>query len=256
LARRATKVKQEREDASNVLLLDAGNTFFGRRVPASTTQGKVIVEAMNLLGYDAMTLGAEDLYLGMGALGQRIDEADFPVLSANVRLADTGELLAQPYVIKEVGGQKIAIIGLTSGGVVTGNQFMEIQIGGGSVIFEDPVTALDRYLAEVRDEADVVILLSHLGLEWDQKLADSFEGIALIVGGYPGAIMDAPWRSAVTGTLVVQAGRRGENLGIISLEIEGGEVVSSFDARTVSLTNDFPDDLEMRALLDRYEPSS
>jgi 2',3'-cyclic-nucleotide 2'-phosphodiesterase (5'-nucleotidase family) len=215
----------------------------------------VIVEGMNLLGYDAMTLGAEDLYIGMEELTQRIQEADFPVLSANVRLAETGELLVQPYVIKEIGDQKIAIIGLTSGGVVTGDQFMEIQIGGGTVIFEDPLAPLEKYLDEVRNEVDTVILLSHLGLEWDQKLADSFEGIALIVGGYPGTIMEAPWRSAKTGTLVVQAGRRGENLGIISMELEGGMSTADFDARTVTLTKDFPDDPEMRALLDQYEPA-
>jgi 2',3'-cyclic-nucleotide 2'-phosphodiesterase (5'-nucleotidase family) len=256
LARRATKVRQEWEDASNLLLLDAGNTLYGNKVPASTTQGKVIVEAMNLLGYDAMTLGAEDLYLGSGALRQRISEAEFPVLSANVVLSETGELLAQPYVIKEVGGRCIAIIGLTSGGVVTGDRFIEIEVGGETVIFQDPAAALDKYLAEVRGQADAVIVLSHLGLEWDQKLADSFEGIALIVGGYPGSIMDAPWRSAKTRTLVVQAGRRGENLGILSMEIDGSGKASSFEGRTVSLTEDFPDDPEMRALLDRYETSS
>ena len=90
MARRATKIKQVRGSVQNVLLLDAGNALYAAQGVNKTTQGKYMVEAMNRLGYDAMLLGDQDFAWGVDVLKQRIAEARFPVLSANVFVGGGG----------------------------------------------------------------------------------------------------------------------------------------------------------------------
>jgi len=77
-------------------LLDAGRTLMGPVPVTIETKGGVIIEAMNMLGYDAMTVGEHDLQLGLEVVREREEEAEFPFLSANLVLADTNELLFAP----------------------------------------------------------------------------------------------------------------------------------------------------------------
>ena len=237
-------MKQEREASENVLLLDGGNTLFGDRL-AQETQGLAIVEAMNLLGYDAMVLGDMDFWLGLDVLRQRIEEATFPILSANVVIQETGQLFATPYVIKEIGDHKTAIIGLT-------NQEAANEAGG-AIIVLDPLEALKDYVAQVSEEADVIIVLSHLGTEMDLQLADEVQGIDLIVGGMSRDVLDPPMWIEASGTVIAQAGYQGRWIGVVSLETDSQGKVAGHGGQVVVLTEEFADDPEMRAFLDQYE---
>ena len=220
VARRATEIKAEKASNKNVLVLDAGNSLVGDRDPGLKTKGGSGVEAMNRMGYDAMALGAQDLTLGPAVLKERIAEAKFPILSANAVDAKTNELIGQPYVIREIGGHQVAIIGLTG----VGNQ--------DTVTVRDPVEAAKATVAEVAGKADVIILLSHAGAETDQKIADTVQGIDAIVGSGSGAL-PAPWTSTATGTARWQAdsgsqGHAGRNVGIGQLKIDSsGKVVDN-----------------------------
>ena len=156
-------MKQVRETSENVLLLDGGNTLFGNRPLAQQTQGQAIVEGMNLLGYDAMVLGSEDFRLGLDVLRQRMAEAKFPILSANVVLRETEQLFATPYVIKEMGDHRVAIIGLTSQAAAS--------TAGDAIAVLDPLESLGNVMDEVNEKADVIIVLSHLGAEANIQLA-------------------------------------------------------------------------------------
>jgi len=235
-------VKEERQKAAHVLLLDAGNALFGPH----STEGKVIVGAMNLLDYDAVALGDQDFNLGLETLRQRMAEAEFPILSANATLAATGELLAKPYAIKEIGEHKAAIIGLTSPKAAR-------TPGGKGIAILDPIETAHHYLAEVGGEADIIIVLSNLGLDKDKRLASEVEGIDLIVGGNSQVILDPPLRIESTGTIIVQAGYRGEWVGEVELSIDEGGTVTSHEGKIVLLGPDFADDPEMKAFLDAYK---
>ncbi len=107
MARRATILKQERAKNPNLLLLDAGDTLLGQDL-ATETQGKIVIEAMNLMGYAAMTLGEADVEAGAPVLRQRATEARFPFLGANLG----GDLPVKPYTLVKIGGREIGILGL------------------------------------------------------------------------------------------------------------------------------------------------
>ena len=249
MARRATVVRKERETSANVLLLDAGNTLVGDRVLAQQSKGKIVVEAMNLMGYDAMTLGEQDLQLGASELEARMAEATFPFLSANVEAE--GKVFAQPYVIKEMGGHQVAIVGLT--GLEAGN------LNGFQV--RDPLqTALDL-LPQLQPVADIIILLTHVGQAVEEQLQQNVAGIDLIVGGATQGRTSAAVWDETRGVLILPSeqasrGHTGRLLGMAALSFDSNGRLVSHSSGMISLSPDFADDPDQVALVQRYQRES
>ena len=241
-------IKTTRQQSAHVLLLDAGDTLYGQQQPAQQTQAKVLIDGMNLLGYNAMVIGDLDLQLGLDVLRQRIADARFPILSANLMVAGENMLLAQPYTVLEMGGHKVAIIGLTWDGLSPDDPSVKDKF---LLLKADLV--LPQYVTEVSQQADIVILLSNMGFEEDQRLSYAVPGIDLIVGGRSRMPMTAAWKNETTGTLIVQAGAQGEWIGRRTLNINSAGVVTAYQDELVYLTDDFVDDPEMRAFLDNYK---
>jgi 2',3'-cyclic-nucleotide 2'-phosphodiesterase (5'-nucleotidase family) len=231
-----------------MLLLDAGNTIFGQQPLAEQTQGKVLIDSMNLMGYDAMVIGDWDLQLGPDVLRQRIADAKFPVLSANVILASDNKLLAAPYVLLNVGGRKVGIIGLTWDAA----PLTEPTTQGKYVLLKaDDV--LRQYVGELSKQTDIIIVLSNMGFEEDQRLSSLVPGIDLMVGGRSWIPVNDAWRNEQTGTIVVQAGAQGEWIGRRQLQVDSAGAVTRHSDELIYLTDEFADDPEMRAFLDNYK---
>jgi 2',3'-cyclic-nucleotide 2'-phosphodiesterase (5'-nucleotidase family) len=239
VARRATIITQERERGGTVLLLDAGNSLSGDQDPARRTQGQTSIAAMNLMGYDAMALGSQDLELGATVLRQRIAEARFAVLSANTVISATGQPVAASYAMRDMGGRKLAIIGLSGD---TGTREIKVL---------DPVETVQSLVPRMTDKVDLIILLSHAGVHVDQQIAETVPGIDLIVsGGNFGMV--TPWRSEKTGALILHAdqgapGHAGSRLGIARLVFdERGQLLEQSWQR-LDLTPGIVDDPAMSA---------
>ncbi|MCG8499397.1 MAG: CehA/McbA family metallohydrolase, partial [Firmicutes bacterium] len=115
LAKIATKIKAlKNERPGRVLVLDAGDTIHGQTI-VQLSDGEAIIDIMNEMGYDAMTAGNHDFNYGQDRLVELDAIADFPILAANVyKDAALKERLLSPYIIKEMGGQKIGIFGLAT----------------------------------------------------------------------------------------------------------------------------------------------
>jgi 2',3'-cyclic-nucleotide 2'-phosphodiesterase (5'-nucleotidase family) len=202
-----------------------------------------MIDGMNLLAYDAMAIGDRDLELGPDVLQQRIADAEFPILSANLLVAGEEKLLAEPYALLTIGDHKVAIIGLTwDGAAVSANDF--VLLGA-----QD---ALARYMAQLAERADIVIVLSTMGFEEDKHLSSTVPGIDLIVGGRSRIPLTESWRNTETGTLVVQAGAQGEWVGQRTLHMDSAGVVAEYEDELLFLTDQYADDPEMRAFLDNY----
>jgi len=226
-----------------VLLLDAGNALWSRRPLAQQTQGKIMIDAMNLLAYDAMAIGDLDLTLGPDILRQRIAEAEFPILSANVLVASEEKLLAEPYAILSFGDHKVGIIGLTwDEAPVSPDQFAVLNA-------ED---VLAQYVPELAEQADIIVILSTMGFEEDQRLSSLVPGLDLIVGGRNRLPLPESWQDGQTGTIVVQAGSLGEWIGRRVLHLDSTGQVTGYADELLFLTPDYADDPEMRAFLDNY----
>lgn len=223
--------------------MDAGNGLWSQRPLTQQTQGKVMIDAMNLLGYDAMAIGDLDLALGPDVLRQRIADAEFPILSANLLLAGEEKLVAQPYAVLTMGDHRVAIIGLTwDGAAVSANQYVLLKA--------DDVLA--RYVSELSEQSDIVVVLSTMGFEEDQRLSSAVPGIDLIVGGRSRIPLPDSWQNAETGTVVTQAGAQGEWVGHRTLHLDSAGAVTAYEDALLFLTDEYADDPEMRAFLDNY----
>jgi len=208
----------------------------------------VIIEGMNLMDYDAMAIGNQDLELGPEVLRQRIADSKFPILSANVMLAKSGALLTKPYALRQVGGHTIGIIGLT--GDLRPEAAPDIH-NSYALLKADDVLA--KYVTEVAKQADIIIVLSTMGFEEDQRLSSAVPGIDVFIGGRSRIPMPEAWRNEKTGTLVYQAGSQGEWIGRRRLQLDGSGMLTGHSDELIFLTEDYADDPEMRAFLDNYK---
>ena len=229
-----------------MLVLDAGNSLFGPTDLTVKTRGRIIVDTMNLMGYGAMTVGGRDLAnLTLEELKAREAKADFPFLSANVTLSGSDEPLFQPYTVVKYGDRSVAILGLTG----TDGDSSTVTNDGRSLILRDPAATAKRHMREIRELADIVIVLSSLGVDADVQLAEAVKDIDLIVGGRTRHILMEPLVSESNGTIIVQAGYRGEWIGTITLVVDGRGVVTSHTGHVRPLSADYADDAEMLQLL-------
>jgi 2',3'-cyclic-nucleotide 2'-phosphodiesterase (5'-nucleotidase family) len=214
-----------------------------------TTQGGAVVAGMNLIGYDAMALGPLELSLGPEFLAQRMAQAEFPMLSANVVLTGTAELLAEPYTILEVGDRRVGVLGLTRPPAEPGSQFQVL----------DPLeVAMDR-VPEVANQADTVVVLTNLGYRAAQGLANALPGIDLVVAALPGQLPNQAQRLPGTGALLVTAEQplarhTGRRVGRLAVVMHADGSLGQETWASISMNNSLVDDLRMQALLEGFRP--
>lgn len=196
------------------LLLDAGDAWQGT-FTSNANRGEAVTQAMSLMRYDAQALGNHDFDWGQEVLAQRAAEASFPLLAANLRDA-SGAIppYAKPWIVKDLGIARIGIIGLT-------NPRSPTIVKASGIIgltFLPAAETVKRYLPEVRAAADIVVVLSHIGIDEDTLLAQEVPGIDIIVGGHT----HLPLRTAraVGTTRIYQAGAYTENLGRIEITVD------------------------------------
>lgn len=216
----AIRQVQKEVGAHNTILLDAGDTL-GDSMVADETKGQAIIEAMNALGYTAMVIGNHEPDFKAEILKERITDAKFPILAANITEKSSGRLFTLPYIIQEVRGVKVGILGLAYPNTpltTAKNNVEDLEFG-------DAITVAREYIPRLRGEgAQLVVVLSHYGLGADKKLAKSVPGIDVIVGGHSHNRMKTALQQG--DTLIVQAGAHGSDLGRLDLEVNSkGEIV-------------------------------
>jgi 5'-nucleotidase len=219
LAKRATVIKQCRAQSRNpVLLLDAGDVF-ARGPYAKRFLGELEFEVMNQLRYDALTLGNNEFKAtndisALRVLSERIGQAWFPVLGANVIDKKTNNYLSgvYPYVIKEFSGIKIAIIGVTA---PRAGKYSQLALAGLKVL--DPIEVSGRVVHKIlsSEKPDIIIALTHIGIDDDVVLAEKVPGISAIIGGDSHTYMMSPeW---INQCPIVHAGANGHYIGKLDL---------------------------------------
>ena len=205
------------EHPGRTLLLDAGDTFQGTYV-SNSTEGELVMAAMNLAGYDAWTLGNHEFDWGQEPLKARIAQAGFPALAANILDEASGEPwdAVQPYAIVKVGRIRVGILGLTYPDTPVINRPENVA----GLEFQRAEETVRRYLPGLQEQADLIVVLSHLGYNGDLALAKAVDGIDVIVGGHSHMFLERP--REINDTLIVQAGASGKVVGRLELTVSMG----------------------------------
>lgn len=236
-------IRAERKGA--VLVLDAGDTFQGS-APAALTQGRAILPALRLVGFDGAVPGNWEVAYGPEVMRARTGESGHPWFAANVRDEATGERVFAPWLLKEVAGVKVAVIGYTDPDVPL-RQPPAYSVG----LAYDGADELPELVRRAREDegADVVLLASHVGLARAVALADRVPGVDAHLSGDTHERTYEPI-AAADGSWVVEPGAFGSFLGRLDLFVRDGEVI---DRRweLIELTADrFPEKAEVRAAID------
>ena len=219
-ARIAVLIKQIRAaNPERVLFCDCGDTLQGT-YPAQSTQGQAMVPVLNSLGLDAMTAHWEFAY-GPATFKQRATELSYPMLAINVYDQATKERFFPPYSVKEIGGLRIALVGISSNIV---DKTMPPSFSKGlyfSLGRKELPTIID--VLRTQEKVDLIVLVSHLGFSQDMKLLSEVHGVDVCLSGHT---HNRLYKPALQGkTLVIQSGCHGSFLGRLDLEIDGGRVV-------------------------------
>ena len=199
---------------------------------------------MGRLGYRAANVGLRDLSLGYDAFMERVQGAAFPLISANVVRKDTGEPVFQPYVILDVeqkGGKtlKVGVMGAVRYNPV----FLKAGPDGSNIVIARPETMIARYLPEVREKSDVVVMLAALHREDAKSIGAQVEGIDFILGAYGGAFSVRD--EAVGDTWIFYTGNQGKRIGETRLFFDEQGRLSKPLSYMHHLTNRYPDKQEM-----------
>lgn len=166
LAKVASYVKQVRARQPNTLLLDCGDTFQGTPLAylyatERDTEPNPVVAAMNAIGYDAMAVGNHEFNFGVWTLWRLKEQAEFPILGANVASSYHDHVRDfAPFVIKRLGGVRVAILGLVTPAIPYWEP-PEHRLG---YKFRDPVETARQWVPKLRRKADLVIVAFHSGL--------------------------------------------------------------------------------------------
>ena len=165
MARLYTYVQQVRAENPNTILIDAGDDIQGTIMTddlynKTPEEPHPIMAAMNFMGYDAMTLGNHEFNWGIPTMLQILDQAEFPVLAANVLDKDGAFVTGAGWTIVEKGGVKVAVIGVVTPDVPIWDGGKE---GIEDAVFEAANTAVKKAIAAIGDEADVIVVSAHMG---------------------------------------------------------------------------------------------
>ena len=246
----ATLIKQVRASRPHALLLDGGDTWQGSAT-ALWTDGQDMVDACKLLRVDMMsshwefTLGAKRV--------QEIVEKDFKgriaFLAQNIKTADFGDLVFEPYAMRQMNGVQIAVIG---------QAFPYTPIANPRYLVPDWSFGIqDEHMQQVVLEArakgaQVVVVLSHNGMDVDLKMASRVSGIDAILGGHTHDGMPAPTIVNNRGgqTLVTNAGSNSKFLGVLDFDVRDGRVQDFRYKLMPVFSNLLAADREMQAHID------
>ena len=263
LATLVKKIRAERGDG-NSLLLDGGDTWQGSGT-ALWTRGMDMVGACNKLGVDVMTGHWEFTYQDDEVL-KNIDAFNGEFIAHNVQVKDealfdyefsdfsgfnedSGHAF-KPYTMREMGGVRVAVIGqaFPYTPIANPSRFMPHWTFG----IQDQ--ALQELVDEIRDteKPELVVVLSHNGMDVDLKMASVVTGVDVILGGHTHDGMPAP--SVVKNdkgvTLVTNAGSNGKYLGVLDLDVRGGKLMDFRYKLLPVFSNLIEPDAEMQAYID------
>lgn len=182
LAKAATIIRAARRDnPQGTLLLDSGDTIQG--TPLEYVHNKMnnapsdpMMLAMNALQYDAMAVGNHEYNFGLKVLAKARGEAKFPWLSANTYHAGTNETAYQPYIVKELNGVRVGVLGLTTPGIPT----WENKENYAGLEFREPVAEAKKWVEILRgkERCDLVVIAMHMGLGEDLRTGETLPGQA------------------------------------------------------------------------------
>jgi 5'-nucleotidase / UDP-sugar diphosphatase len=265
--KKVSLVEQIRADRENSVLLDAGDVFSGTLF-YNEYQGLADLKFMNLMKYDAMVPGNHEFDDGTEPLANFIEGADFPIVSANIdyskdvhlkdlfkdEIGEPGEGGSiYPATILEVDGEKVGVFGLTT------EETEFLANPGDDLEFQDYLQKAEDTVTTLEGEGvNKIVALTHIGVTYDRTLAQTVEGIDVVVGAHSHTVVEETEvyndGEGDEPTLVVQTGEYNNNLGDLQVSFDDQGILQEWDGKLIDIEEaDVEPNEEAQALLEDYE---
>lgn len=253
VARRATMIERVRRSGlTPTLVLDAGGQFGGSAYD-EYTQGPAVDQARTRthlracaqMGYAAYAVGDEELQWGVGFLRQARELGGAPFLSANLDDATARAAGVERYTIADLGGLRVGITAATTPDTYA----LAHPILPDGIVVRDPAPEVERVVAQLRGQVDLVVVLSHLGTDGTARLVQQVAGIDIAINAHyrrPGSLIQR-----INGTLVCEFNLEARALSRLDLSVNAGRVVE-YRLREIPLDASVPDDPAAAALVSEY----
>lgn len=233
------------QDTARVFLVDAGDRWTGNAyVDMATHAGRPIIELMNELEYDVATFGNHEFDMGLDTLQKRVEDAKFPIVLANVNTGSTPLKQPKPYVIKEANGVKVGFLGIVTN-YANGHPDGDDPVYVGTEFFSPEWTA-EKYAKRLRRQCDVMVVISHCGLDRDTtNVSGAFPQADVIISGHT----HETFSGKAGDVAVVQGTNKLKAVGVTTLKVAGGKVV---DINTKYMDLPKVEDEALKSRLDGY----
>lgn len=208
-----SKIDELRDE--NTIILDAGDFADFKRMELQGTDGIAALELLEHANYDAISVGNNETFNGLDILINMATNSRIPFLSCNMYKIGLTEIEGvRPSVIINRSGLRILIVGASPDlGVFTELCGLEAK---------DYIRAIREEILKNEGKYDLCLVLSHLGMEKDEKIAEEIEDVDLIIGGHFHILMEEP--KIINGTIIFTSGSYGENLGLLRLEVNKDKI--------------------------------
>jgi len=247
VARRASLIKQVRLNNPDTLVLDSGGFFSGglqdgyaQNSDLDKQRAIVNLKAMELMKYDAVVIGDDEFNFGRDFLENNIAKTNIAFLACNIYDTVKKQEPFKPYIIREMAGDKIGIIGVT-------NPIVAQKVS--NFKFIEPKLAVREAVEKLKKEnVNIIILLSHLGESEDLDLMKDVEGIDILVVGHSRAKEES--FSRINHTLIVRSSWQGRKLGKLIITLKDNKI-ANFKIEEIRLSDKIADDPDMLSILPR-----
>ncbi len=264
----AAYLRQREADNPNTFIIHSGDMIGGSSPVSALLQDEPTVEIMESIGFDVGTIGNHELDEGIDELLRIVnggehengtdsyDGVNFPLIAANIEYEDSGELVFEPYEIKEVEGVKIGFIGVAT----TATPANVIPSSIANLIFTDEAEAIDKYVSELQAQGvEAIIVIAHVSGEQDgDSVKGAIAGIANNISDAVDVVYSGHSHTRVDGLvddkLIVQAWEYGNAFADIDLEIDPvtKDVVSKSAEVVEVIQQHMEPDAEVAAILEKY----
>lgn len=242
-------VKQQRGLAPNSLLLDAGDLMTGNLIcdmDYKGAEGGILIEMMNMIGYDGRVFGNHDCDKLIRNLRRMNELANFPTICANFKDTLGRDFTQEQYHIYNINGVRVGVIGLTYH-PMAGMANPASLMGFNSL---DPIEMANNIIPKIDSLTDIIVLLTHVGIENDRELARNTKGADVIIGGHSHSRLDTA--EIVNGVLIVQAGSYARYLGRLDLLVANDSIVNHKDTLIALTVQDLQPNPRLQAIVDSF----
>jgi 2',3'-cyclic-nucleotide 2'-phosphodiesterase (5'-nucleotidase family) len=246
LARIAQFVHDQKSKNPNVLFLDTGDWFQLGDLRNLNTRGEAIVDLMSACKYDAVILGNRDYSFGTKRLVELVDTYSLPLLTANCIWPENMKPnTIAPYRIFSYNGVTVAVIG-TASTIVWRQTDAFLNV----LPIEDSVK---KILDDIDSSADIIVLMTHIGVGGDRRLAKEFPRVDIIFGGHDHIALKKLTFDKENQTLIQHSGSFGQHIGEVIITWDGKNIVDR-NVRLIDVTQEMPESPKVKEVLHKYVP--